>query len=302
MIRSETLRGAESAPRGSELKKGLLVDAAAYLAAFGLGLIPFMLVDNMLAAGAALTLTATAVLYIVSVIFADVSVYDPYWSVAPPVITIAVMLKYRLWNINAAVVLALVLLWSLRLTANWLVTYKGLGHEDWRYAMYRSKCKPLVFQAISFFGFHFVPTIVAYAGLISGLLAICEPRFAPLSLVGVIVMLCAVALEYVSDRAIHGFLAEHSGERRTCNISVWRYSRHPNYLGEMSFWLGMYLYFVAACPRKLFVGLGFLSITVLFLTVSIPMMEKHNSERRADYAEYRAATPMLIPGTRLPRR
>ena len=56
-------------------------------------------------------------------------------------------------------------------------------------------------------------------------------------------MLLAILLEFLSDRAIHRFLREHRGERKTCNISVWKYSRHPNYLGEMSFWTGLYIYF-----------------------------------------------------------
>lgn len=278
----------------NEYRKGLLIDAIAYTVAFGIAVLPFLYIKNILAAAAAFTATATVVLYIVSVVFADVSVYDPYWSVAPPVILLAVMLKYGLWNVNAILLLAIVGLWSLRLTANWLFTYKGLGHEDWRYAMYRSKYPPPVFQLISFFGLQFVPTTVVYAGLVGVLFAVQETRFAPLSVIGILVMLSAVLLELVADTAIHRFLREHPGEGRTCNISVWRYSRHPNYLGEMSFWTGLYLYFVALLPEKWYLGLGFLTIIALFLSVSIPMMERHNAERRSDYAAYRAATSMLL--------
>ncbi|MBO4366566.1 MAG: DUF1295 domain-containing protein, partial [Clostridia bacterium] len=115
-----------------------------------------------------------------------------------------------------------------------------------------------------------------------------------LSLAGAAVMLAAVGLEYVSDRAIHRFLAEHAGEKRTCDLSVWTYSRHPNYLGEMTFWTGLYLYFAACCPADWYRGLGFLSILALFLTVSIPMMEKHNLARREDYEDYRKKTSMLL--------
>ena len=283
------------ADKGSEFGKGLAVDAVSYALAFGAGLVPFLLIENMFAAAAALTAAATALLFIVSVIFSDVSVYDPYWSVAPPVIVIASMIKYRLWNVNSAILLGMILLWSVRLTANWQTTYKGLGHEDWRYAQFRKKCSPLLFQTVSFFGFHFIPTAVVYFGLVSGLLAMRETGFAPLSVIGILVMLGAVLLELFADRAIHGFLRSDRGERRTCDVSVWRYSRHPNYLGEMSFWFGMYLYFLALRPDVWYQGLGFLTIIALFLTVSIPMMEKHNSERRPDYAEYRARTPVLIP-------
>ena len=277
-----------------EKTKGLLVDAGVYLLAFGAGIIPFVYIENVLLAVAALTAVATAVVFVFSTALSDVSVYDPYWSVAPVVMLFSVMVKYRVWTINAWVLLAVVAVWSLRLTGNWFITYKGLGHEDWRYARYRERCAAPLFHFISFTGLHFVPTIVVYGGLVAALLAMPEPAFSPLSLVGLAVSLAAVGLELLSDRAIHRFLAEHRGEKKTCDVSVWRYSRHPNYLGEMSFWAGLYLYFLALRPDIWYAGLGFVSIIVLFFVVSIPMMEKHNLERRPDYAAYRARTSRLL--------
>jgi len=277
-----------------EKTKGVLIDVIVYLVAFGVAAVPFAFIDDILGATAAFTATATLIVFVASCAFSDVSVYDPYWSVAPPVMIVADMIKYRLFSFSAIVLLAVVTVWATRLTANWLVTYKGLGHEDWRYAMYREKFKAPMFLFISFTGLHFVPTAVVYAGLVSGIFAMQIEAFAPLSAIGVAVMLGAVALEFFSDRAIHKFLRDHKGERRTCDVSVWRYSRHPNYLGEMSFWTGMFIYFVAARPEIWYCGLGFLAIIALFLTVSIPMMEKHNAERRADYAEYKKKTSMLL--------
>ncbi len=278
-----------------EKARGAMIDLAVYTGAFLAAAVPFRQIDDPLAATAVFTAAATVLVFIVSVILADVSVYDPYWSVAPPVMIIANMLKYRIWNINAVILLLVTGVWAFRLTANWYATYQGIGHEDWRYAAYRGKYPPVVFQTISFVGLHFVPTIVVYAGTVSALLAMRQDHFAPLSAAGIIVMLSAVALEYVSDNTIHRFLKEHGQEHRTCDISVWKYSRHPNYLGEMLFWTGLYLYFAAACPDRWYAGLGFLTIIAVFLFISIPMMEKHNLERRSDYAAYQARTSVLIP-------
>lgn len=277
-----------------EKQKGLAINIAVYLAAFCIAAIPFYAIDDMFLATAVFTAVATVIVFFFSCLFSDVSVYDPYWSVAPPVMLIADMIRFRIWNVNAALILFAVGLWSARLTGNWYVTYKGLRHEDWRYAMYREKCSTFVFHLISFVGFHFMPTVVVYAALVSGLLSIQESHFSALSLIGFFYMLGAVFLEIVSDQSIHKFLEEHAKEGRSCDISVWRYSRHPNYLGEMSFWTGMYLYYVALRPDKWYLGLGFLSIIVLFLSVSIPMMEKHNMQRRKDYAEYKAKTSMVL--------
>ena len=285
--------------REKEKIRGFLLDLIVYLGAFIVAGIPFRQIDDPFLATAVFTATATLIIFIVSVFLSDVSVYDPYWSVAPPAMLLANIQKYRLTNVNAVLLLILVSIWSLRLTVNWYITYKGIGCEDWRYAQYRKRLSPLPFQLISFFGLHFVPTVVVYGGMVSALYAMREERFALLSLAGAVIMLAAVALEHVSDWTIHRFLREHGQEKRTCNVSVWSRSRHPNYLGEMLFWTGMYVYFVALCPQIWYKGLGFLSIIALFLLVSIPMMEKHNLERRPDYARYRERTPMLVP---LPKR
>ena len=285
--------------REKEKIRGFLLDLIVYLGAFIVAGIPFRQIDDPFLATAVFTATATLIIFIVSVFLSDVSVYDPYWSVAPPAMLLANIQKYRLTNVNAVLLLILVSIWSLRLTVNWYITYKGIGCEDWRYAQYRKRLSPIPFQLISFFGLHFVPTVVVYGGMVSALYAMREERFALLSLAGVVIMLAAVALEHVSDWTIHRFLREHGQEKRTCNVSVWSRSRHPNYLGEMLFWTGMYVYFIALCPQIWYKGLGFLSIIALFLLVSIPMMEKHNLERRPDYARYRERTPMLVP---LPKR
>ena len=277
-----------------EKTKGLLIDIAVYIAAFGVAIVPFIFIKNIFAATAVFTAVATVVVFIFSTILSDVSVYDPYWSVAPVVMLLADMIKYGLWNINAWIIFAVVLLWAVRLTGNWYITYQGLGREDWRYAAYRKKYPPLIFHCVSFAGLHFFPTVVVYGGLVSGLFSMQVSDFSPLSLIGVAVMLFAIGLEFVSDSAIHRFLREHKGERKTCDISVWKYSRHPNYLGEMSFWTGLYLYFVALCPRIWYKGLWFVAILIMFLVVSIPMMEKRNLARRADYAAYKAKTSRLF--------
>ena len=277
-----------------EKQKGLLIITAVYVMAFVIAAFPYYQAEDMFAASAIFTAVATVVVFISSCVYSDVSMYDPYWSVEPPVIILLNMIRYRLFGANAWILLSIICLWALRLTGNWYVTYKGIGHEDWRYSMYRKKLSPFIFLFLSFFGLHFMPTVVVYVSLVSGLFSIGAQAFSVLSIPGMIIMLLAILLEFISDRAIHGFLKDHAGEGKTCNVSVWKYSRHPNYLGEMSFWTGMYLYFLPLFPSKAFCGIGFLSMIALFLFISVPMMEKHNLERRPDYEAYMDKTSKVL--------
>ncbi len=278
----------------SEKNKGLLINLLLFVLALGAGLVPFAYISDIFLAEAAFTLTATLVIYIVTCFVPDTSLYDPYWSAAPPVMLLAAMVKYDLWSANAVLIFAFVFLWAIRLTANWAITYKGLCREDWRYSMFREKYGRFIFAFINLFGLQLVPTIVVYAGLVGAFFVLQSDGFTPTIVIGLLVMLTGIALELISDTAIHRFLKDNDHAGRSCNVSVWKYSRHPNYLGEMTFWIGIFLAFIAVRPEIWYYGLGFILIAALFLFVSIPMMEKHNEERRTDYPAYKKTTSVLL--------
>ncbi len=68
---------------------------------------------------------ATIFTFIFSVILKNASVYDPYWSVQPPIILVAFALGRKLTALGVLLIIV-VSLWAIRLTANWAYTFKGL--------------------------------------------------------------------------------------------------------------------------------------------------------------------------------
>lgn len=79
---------------------------------------------------------------------------------------------------------------------------------------------------------------------------------------------------------------------------LWAHSRHPNYLGEIMTWWGLWLFALAAGPGWWWTVTGALAITLMFVFVSVPMMEKRALATRQGYRQYRQETPMLLPGRR----
>jgi steroid 5-alpha reductase family enzyme len=79
---------------------------------------------------------------------------------------------------------------------------------------------------------------------------------------------------------------------------VWRYIRHPNYLGEILMWWGVYFMMLSADASLWPALIGPLCNTLLFVTVSIPLMEGRQLRNKPGYSDYRARTGMLLP--RLP--
>jgi steroid 5-alpha reductase family enzyme len=236
---------------------------------------------------------ATVVVFVLSMVLANSSLYDPYWSVIPPVVAIA-------WATQApdhlghgagfrqVVVIVLVAAWAIRLTGNWAIGWHGLTQEDWRYVMLRGQTQGrLPWWLVSFVGIQLVPTLCVFAGMLALWPALAAPRhgFNALDVVAIVVTATAIVVETVADN-----------RGRTIYVGLWSRSRHPNYLGEIGFWCGLWLFGLAATPTSWWWTLaGPVVMVLLFETTSIPMMEERSLERRPDYADYQRAVPRLLP-------
>ena len=111
---------------------------------------------------------ATIVVWAFGLLYENVSVYDPYWSVFPPVAFLLWAFYTGVWSLPVLLLLIASWYWGWRLTRNWVITFKGIGHEDWRYTKYRS-LHPLIFQSINLFGLNMMPTLVVFAAMLPGL-------------------------------------------------------------------------------------------------------------------------------------
>lgn len=251
-------------------------------------LLPFDFWLNLLIADVA----ATVVTFIFSVVFKNASVYDPYWSVQPIVILIAFAIKATQINATAILAMIAVFVWGLRLTANWAYTFHGLTHQDWRYTMLKQKTGKL-YPIVNFLGIHLVPTLIVYGCTLPAVFTlIYTPAFNAGSAVFFAVSILAVILQGTADIEMHAFRKSRTGgfNRR----GLWKYSRHPNYLGEILMWWGIALAFVCVMPERWYLIAGALANTLLFLFVSIPLADNRQA-RKQGFTEYKAQTRMLLP-------
>ncbi len=234
---------------------------------------------------------ATAVTFIFSVIFNNASVYDPYWSVQPPVILISFALGKEL-TVLGIMLIAVVSFWAIRLTANWAYTFKNLYHQDWRYTMLKEKTG-VFYPIVNFVGIHMVPTLVVYGCIVPAVYAVIHNLTGNIgSIIFLFVSLCTAVMQGIADIQMHVFRKNKSST--FIRVGLWRHSRHPNYLGEIILWWGVALSVICAVPNAWYLTIGALANTALFLAVSIPMAEKRQS-RKDGFEEYKAQTRMLLP-------
>ncbi len=263
----------------------------AYLIAAAIGFAVYLALDFHFAINLLLAdIAATVAVFIASLIFRNASVYDPYWSVQPPVIAAAFAIHYGV-NLFGAALLIAICFWAVRLTANWAYTFHGLMHQDWRYTMLHEKTGAF-YPIINFLGIHLVPTLVVYGCTLPVVYAIVYSwNGSAASFIFCILAVASATMQGIADIEMQAFRRKKSvGFIRT---GLWKYSRHPNYLGEILQWWCVALAVFAASGEWLLL-IGAAANTLLFFFVSIPMADKRQAAKKG-YADYKRQTRMLLP-------
>jgi len=245
-------------------------------------------------------IAATIVVWVSGIVFKNSSVYDPYWSVAPIIIVLfwagTLDISYSVTDI---LFFTAVIIWGIRLTANWALRWKGMKDQDWRYTMFKKR-SPGMWFLTNLFGINLMPTLIVFISLTPVYFGLgSTERAAAFAIPGFVVCMAAVAVQAVSDRQMDIFRQDSSNKGKHIDRGLWRYSRHPNYLGEVSFWWGLWLMQAWISPGNWWTTAGPLLMTMLFAFVSIPMMEGHILETRPEYRKYMKEVSVL---KFLPRR
>lgn len=237
---------------------------------------------------------ATVFVWFLGVLFANTSVYDPYWSVAPPLMLTGYAMYCDSWGIPVILLLIGIWVWGIRLTGNWAWMFTNLTIQDWRYDKYKTEF-PYLWHIINFFGLNLMPTLVVFLGMIPGFvliqLNITDANVGTYA--ACLLCLVAAGLELVADNTSHRFRREHKGQ--VCDVGVWKYTRHPNYLGEISMWWGVYFILLSVAPEEWKTIAGAIATTLLFVCITIPLMEERQLTNKPGYAAYKKNTSMLLP-------
>ena len=244
-------------------------------------------------------LASALVIWVWSMSVDNGSMFDAWWSVLPPMAATWLAVHHGADAPTARVVIVLVVVWvwGVRLTSNWARDWPGLGHEDWRYLdLYTKLPKPL----ISLLGVHVFPATVVFLGSIPLVPALVwgNGSFGVFDIAALALGVAASVIEFVADEQMRRFRrTKQLGE--VMDRGLWKWSRHPNYFGEISFWWALWIAGLGGAPEWWWTIVGPLAMMAMFLLASIPMLDARSAQRRPDFADYAARTRALLP---LPRR
>ncbi len=269
----------------------LVAGAAAWWATGAVG------IENPYWALGAGYLAATAVIYASACLTNNGSMFDAYWSVIPPLgaVWMAVNAPDGVDRTRTILVLVVLMVWGVRLTLNWVRGWTGLGHEDWRYLdMYAKSSSPP--WLISLFGVHLFPTLMLWLGSLAFVVALTRSGNAlgVLDYLAAVVGISAAVIELIADEQMRSF-GRKKAPGAIMESGLWRFSRHPNYFGEILLWLSLFIFAIAVGLGFWWTCIGVIAMIAMFLGASIPMLDGRSEARRPAFADYRRRTSALIP-------
>ena len=117
----------------------------------------------------------------------------------------------------------------------------------------------------------------------------------------ILICLFAIIIETIADLQMDKFKKDKNNTGKIIRVGLWKNSRHPNYFGEILFWVSLFLFSLTPIyPANINGGIWVLVFCplvmfLLFAFISIPMMEKRQKQSKPGYEQYKKETNLLLP-------
>ncbi|KAJ7545995.1 hypothetical protein O6H91_08G019500 [Diphasiastrum complanatum] len=199
------------------------------------------------------------------------------------------------WHFRQVVLTLLVVTWGLRLGTSLFLRILNWG-EDKRFDNMRNN--PLRFSVFWIFQAVWVWTVSLPVTVVNA--GERNPAIEGSDVVGWIFWGIGLATEAVADQQKLLFKKNPANQGKWCDAGVWKWSRHPNYFGEILLWWGI---FIAATPvlrggQWAVIASPIFTMFVLLFLSGIPLLEASADKRygsNREYQEYKNKTSPLIP-------
>lgn len=185
--------------------------------------------------------------------------------------------------------------WGLRLGGYLLFRILQWGSDN-RFHTFRGKAS----KQILFFGVQAVWVWLTALAVQLVNISKVQPPLASLDVIGASLSIVGILVEAVSDVQKFRHKSGDPQNKRWLETGLWKYSRHPNYFGEILMWIGVYL--IALSSLEGWAHLAVLSpvftFYILFYVSGVPILERRNDARFKDdqnYQLYKKNTSILVP-------
>tara|TARA_B100002051_G_C16693923_1_gene617099 strand:- start:710 stop:1552 length:843 start_codon:yes stop_codon:yes gene_type:complete len=195
-------------------------------------------------------------------------------------------------NLGSLVLSTFIIIWSLRLGTFLFLRIKKAG-KDRRFNEIK-KSFSWFFMTFSVSGMWVtICSICALTGIANGII------FSSTTIIGIIIFIIGFTIEIIADSQKTKFRANDDNKDKFISSGLWKYSRHPNYLGEIILWLGISLISFSSLEGFQYITLISPIFTYLLLVnvSGINFLEKSGKKKWGhldSYKKYLKETPRLF--------
>ena len=254
----------------------------------------------VLAVNFALCLLGFALLWGVAVAIRDVSFIDSVWALGMGGVALATFLQAGSGATpRRLLLLGLCMAWALRLGLHLLFRWRAQG-PDARYVRMLGKA-----QSERGWSFARASLVLVFALQAPLMWIVSLPvqlgqlsdgdTLGPLAWIGAVVAVTGILFETIGDAQISRFKADPANAGKVMDRGLWRYTRHPNYFGDILTWIGLWLV-AADAPLGLWALPG--PLVLIFLLTRFSggnIYERKLTKTRPGYDDYQRRTSPLIP-------
>jgi steroid 5-alpha reductase family enzyme len=195
---------------------------------------------------------------------------------------------------RALLLAGLVVLWAVRLGSFLFARIRRDG-SDGRF----DRLKPSVWRFLMTWTLQGLWVLLTLACALAAMTSARAEPLGAFALIGAIVWALGFAIEAVADGQKRRFRADPANRGRFIQSGLWAWSRHPNYFGEITLWLGIALIALPALAGWQYLTLISPVFVYLLLTrvSGIPLLEaraEKNWSGEPEYRAYRDRTPVLF--------
>ena len=188
----------------------------------------------------------------------------------------------------------LVSIWGLRLFTHFIKRHRN-KNEDSRYLIWR-KSSGLWFYVRSYLQVFLLQGLLLFVIAIP-IMFINKNVYGDLNyliLLGLVTWIIGFLFEAISDKQLSNFISNPQNKGKLMKDGLWKYSRHPNYFGEVLLWWGIWI-IALSIPYGFYTIIGPITITILILFVSgVPLLER-KYKGRSDFEDYKKRTSIFVP-------
>jgi len=259
-----------------------------------------MEIAELLLMNAAITAACFFVLWRIAVIIRDPSFVDSWWALGMVVIAFASLDITHGPKPHGLILTGLCAAWGVRLGTYLLWRWRKQG-PDRRYKTMMGKA-----EAEKGWSFEVASLRLVFALQAPLLFIVCLPvqlgqrgvdgPLGPVGIAGMALTVMGIGFETIADSQLAAFKGDPDNAGKVLDTGLWRYTRHPNYFGDLCVWWGLYLIAAETGIAGILSIAGPILITFLLTRWSgIPTVEGRLRRRRPEYEAYVQRTSSLIP-------